>query len=214
MSKYVHPHSAFKPVVNTSLPAKEAPKLTPGTLASLTAPSGSLTNMPSASYSSSMYRSKNYMPVTQRAPVARIESVDEFPSLGSTMRRPSTSTNATTPVEAPKSSFASLARDWAKKQQEEEEKKKQEEALEADKKRLQYKSDARLSREVHKGIHKLLIGNKQITQDEEENDHDLPPPDDYDYGTYDIAGEEEEEEDVEYDHTNNYRRNKNELSTF
>jgi len=203
-NKYTYPFASSKPsmeVVNTSLPAKEAPKLAPGTLASLTAPSG--TPLPTTSYSS-MYRippSKYVKP----AAAIKVESTEDFPSLGSTIKKPIAVTA--------KASFADLARDWAKKKQEEEEKKKLDDALEADKKRLQYESDARLTREVHKGIHKLLIGKKRDIQ-EEEDQTNIPPPDDYDYDNYEVAGEEEEEEDIEYDPTTNYKRNKNELSTF
>lgn len=188
-------------VVNTSLPAKEAPKLAPGTLASLTAPNGA--PVPVTSYS--MYRPPQHKYV-KPVPAVRVESVDDFPSLGSTIKKPV--------VVTAKASFADLARDWAKKKQEEEEKKKLDDALEADKKRLQYESDARLSREVHKGIHKLLIGNKQVVQNDDNEQIDLPPPDDYGYDNYDAPYDEEEEEDVEYDPTANYKRNKNELSTF
>lgn len=109
-SKYVPPSlrngitaSTVMPssLVNTSLPAKEAPKLVPATLASLTG-NVSLT---------SSFKGMNLERVTiykgNAKPAALTE--DDFPSLGS---KPSTQ------VVKPTMNFAEKAREWAVKQKE------------------------------------------------------------------------------------------------
>ena len=97
--------AALKPVVNTSLPAKLAPKLEPVTLAAATA--GALEPM-----------------CIKQKKAANMTSMEDFPSLGGkpVVIRDATSTTT---------SFASLSRDWAVKAKEDEAKAKEEAAAEA-----------------------------------------------------------------------------------
>ena len=113
-------------LVNTSLPAREAPQLVPGTLASLTrnpnaqsvpAPSMPAPSMPSGRtcIPSEPYRRPAH--VSQRI----IPSSEEFPSLGGL--------RTALPKKEPTRSFAELSREWVKtaKEKEEEDKKRVEE---------------------------------------------------------------------------------------
>jgi len=109
--------------VNTSLPAREAPKLVPGTLAALTrnphatsaTSSTSIPSIPSAPYRSST--SEPYRRPTQRV----IPSAEEFPSLGGL--------KTALPKKEPTRSYAEMSREWVKtaKEKEEEDKKRAEE---------------------------------------------------------------------------------------
>lgn len=96
--------AALKPVVNTSLPAKLAPKLEPVTLAAATA--GALEPM-----------------CIKQKKTANMTSMEDFPSLGG---KPVAKIAV-----AAKTSFASLSRDWAAKAKEDEAKAKEEAAAEA-----------------------------------------------------------------------------------
>jgi len=96
--------ATLKPVVNTSLPAKLAPKLAPVTLAA--APSGTLEPM-----------------CIKQKKTANMTSMEDFPSLGG-------KTASKAPV-ATKTSFASLSREWAAKAKEDEAKAKEEAESEA-----------------------------------------------------------------------------------
>jgi hypothetical protein len=102
--------ATLKPVVNTSLPAKLAPKLAPVTLAAATAataaPSGALEPM-----------------CIKQKKTANMTSMEDFPSLGG-------KTASKAPV-ATKTSFASLSREWAAKAKEDEAKAKEEAEAEA-----------------------------------------------------------------------------------
>ena len=111
-------------------------------------------------------------------------------------------------------SYACLARDWAKKKQEEEETKKLAESA-AIQTAVAY--DDRVTRELSaklKQVRLQRIHHAQLHRNSlEEDESYIPPPvDDYDYNTYSVQEEEEEEE--EYDPTVNYRRHKNELSNL
>ena len=104
-------------LVNTSLPAREAPQLVPGTLAALTRnPHGtSATSATSVPSTSEPYRRPAH--VSQRI----IPSSEEFPSLGGL--------RTALPKKEPTRSFAELSREWVKtaKEKEEEDKKRAEE---------------------------------------------------------------------------------------
>jgi hypothetical protein len=95
--------AALKPVVNTSLPAKLAPKLAPVTLAAATAaPAGALEPM-----------------CIKQKKTANMTSMDDFPSLGGKPVVIRSAASTTT-------SFASLSRDSAVKAKEDEAKAKEE----------------------------------------------------------------------------------------
>jgi hypothetical protein len=121
-----------KPIVNTSLPAKQAPKLAPATLASLTSNGSTpITNssLSGGSGAKKSFASKfkeqvraaedpNYIPPPK---LVNFESEEDFPSLGGP--GPKKNTVVLPPVVAPSTqSFAEKAKDWAKKKEDEEEK--------------------------------------------------------------------------------------------
>jgi hypothetical protein len=209
--------------VNTSLPAKQAPALKPGTLASLTSDGVPLTTGASATGASATATagaaagaSAAYVPPHSRSwskPLAplqpmqkrtvALQSEQEFPALGGkkvvTPVKPSTNT-----------SFSDLAKDWAKKQKEEEEQKKKEEELAA----LNVLEERKLRDSLEKGIrvnfHRMTIGKKK-----EENfyEDERPVLAEDDYGLDEPVYEEEDTEEEEYDSTT-YKKTKKELSTF
>jgi hypothetical protein len=122
-SRWARPNPAN--LVNTSLPAREAPQLVPGTLAALTRnphatsaisaiSATSATSIPSAPYRANT--SELYRRPTQRV----VPSAEEFPSLGG---------SRVVPKKEPMRSFAELSREWVKtaKEKEEEDKKRVEE---------------------------------------------------------------------------------------
>jgi hypothetical protein len=120
-----------KPIVNTSLPAKQAPKLAPATLASLTS-NGSTAGSKKSFASKFAEQVKiaedpNYVPPPK--PVD-FKSEEDFPSLGGPKKPVATGAWGAKPVvknevveakpEGP--SFADKAREWARKKEEDEEK--------------------------------------------------------------------------------------------
>ena len=194
-----------KPVVNTSLPAQQAPKLQPGTLAAITS-SNAPTPPPTNSFLSRLKQEKQMVTASKMYNVnnmkkSAVPSDDDFPALGS--KKP---VAATTVEVKPATSFSDLAKDWAKKQQDEKEQAKYMTEVEQGKKKLDYYE--RLTLQVNSKLQKLQV-NKKVEEAEEE-EVELPPQDDYE--TYEEPVEEEEEE--EYDPTVDYKRNRNELSTF
>jgi hypothetical protein len=107
-SKYVPP-SMRDNLVNTSLPAKEAPRLAPATLASLTSSTtgtvGAATSSITSTLSSLRLEKKSVY-----QPLSKVQLTDDdFPTLG-----------AKKPVKAiiQGTNYAALSRDWAKKQEE------------------------------------------------------------------------------------------------
>lgn len=125
---------------------------------------------------------------------------DDFPALG---KKP-----VVTNVVNTTHSYANLAKDWAKKKQEDEEKTKQMAESEAIQAKLGF--DDRITRELSAKLKAVRLQCSRAVDAEEEQDI-LPPIDDYEvYNTFSAEIEEEEE----YDPTVNYKRNRNELSTF
>jgi len=186
-------------LVNTSLPAQQAPKLAPTTLAAATLASATLKPMEA----SQKYRA--YTKQTdekRRTPVANVESVDEFPSLGKAVPK------APKAADPPKAlNFASLSREWAQKQKEDEVKSKEEKEKQRIEENLLQKERERRSKEDEvlrkSGIFGIQLGRKKSDSDEEkyaeayksENSDDSYLSDDqYADDAYD---EEEEEEDCD-----------------
>ena len=104
-------------LVNTSLPAKEAPSLKPATLASLTVKSD--ISATTAAFSNMRFEKKSaYQPLTKSSLTKSIPlTSDDFPSLGS--KKPATaSVTASATVKTNTTNYAALSRDWAKKQEE------------------------------------------------------------------------------------------------
>ena len=110
-SKYVPPsmRDAAKktpmPLVNTSIPAKEAPKLAPATLASLTT-SGDIPSVTHSMKTMNLEKVSIYKGNEKKGNLTQ----DDFPSLG----KASTTKAPVKPV----MNFAEKAREWALKQQE------------------------------------------------------------------------------------------------
>jgi len=196
--------------VNTSLPAKQAPALKPGTLASLTSDGSPLATGTGAGTGASAYvppHSRSWSkPLAPLQPMQKrtvaLQSEQEFPTLGGKKVvapvKPSTNT-----------SFSDLAKDWAKKQKEEEEQKKKEEELAA----LNVLEERKLRNSLEKGIHvnfHRMIGKKK---EEDFYEDERPVLAEDDYGLDEPVYEEEDTEEEEYDSTT-YKKTKKELSTF
>ena len=114
-SKYVPSFMKDKPLVNTSLPAKEAPQLAPATLASLTsstagASASATTVGPTVAGITSTISNLRLEKKSIYQPLSKVHLTDDdFPTLGSK------------PVKAAVvqgTNYASLSREWAKKQEE------------------------------------------------------------------------------------------------
>lgn len=188
------------PLVNTSLPAKEAPTLVPATLASLTSNGESSTL-------DKTERSYAYKPRNKVANV-NLSSDQDFPSLGGASKKKTEESSAAKP------SFASMAKEWAKKQKEEEEIQKKEAEknalIEADRLKKE-KEDRSLLSSINSNLSKLL--NTKPMDDDDirkyESDH---ANDDYS-STSDEETYEEEDDTQEYvdDDAWNKRRNKNDM---
>ena len=124
-SRWARPNPVH--LVNTSLPAREATPLVPGTLASLTRNphASSVSSMPSqrvpsaTSYTSATSASEPYRRPAHARSV--VPSAEEFPSLGGM--------KTALPKKEPTRSYAEMSREWVKtaKEKEEEDKKRAEE---------------------------------------------------------------------------------------
>jgi hypothetical protein len=196
-------------LVNTSLPAQRAPKLAPTTLAAATLSTATLKPMEA----SEKYRA--YTKPTdekRRAPIANVESVDEFPSLGKAPQK-------ALPKVGPAMNFASLSRDWAQKQKEDEVKTKEEKEKQRIEDNLLHKERERRSKDDQvlrkTGIVGIRIPSKKTDSDEEKYDDayksensDEPYLSDDQYAD-DVYEEEEEEE--EYDGGWNQRKHRDEM---
>jgi len=149
-----------RPLVNTSLPAQNAPKLVPTTLAEATRASAAEPQAPKATYSASYATSQATYSASQTTysasqaghashasnadsrPPSRLQkhrvavsSLDEFPTLGKPKANANAQANAQ--ANAPAAAtwgaprFAELSKQWAAKQQEDEAKAKEERDKEA-----------------------------------------------------------------------------------
>lgn len=179
-------------LVNTSLPAKMAPKLAPATLASLTtnheaaAPkpyslSERLSALKTGTGSSGFspyqkhYQAPSSVALTSVKKPTNTE--EEFPSLGAAKPKAA--------VASGKPSFSELSRDWGKKQKEEEEKTKEEAKKEADHQR-------QLLQEQEKRQNIRIIPFRIVKKKEKKDD--LPLSDLSDDPPMEYEEEEEEEE--------------------
>jgi hypothetical protein len=98
-------------LVNTSLPAKEAPQLAPATLASLTSSTASTVSATTSSITSTL-SSLRLEKKSVYQPLSKVHLTDDdFPALGSKPAvKPAAIVQGT--------NYAALSRDWAKKQEE------------------------------------------------------------------------------------------------
>jgi hypothetical protein len=101
-----------KPIINTSRPAKEAPKLVPATLASIT----SNGQGGKGTYAAKMIEMAKVAANPNYVKPLDVASENDFPSLGGAKK----TTVVAEPVKK-SNSYASLARDWAKQKEDEEE---------------------------------------------------------------------------------------------
>jgi hypothetical protein len=185
-SKYVPPalresvkHSTL---VNTSLPAKDAPKLVPSTIASLT------------SNVTSSFKEMNLEKVSiyKNQPKSVSLTEDDFPTLGS---KP-----AAKPVVKPTMNFAEKAREWAIKQKEDE----RIAAEEAEKERTRISVERMMKEKAEneeKFYKKTLITLASVKKTNEWDRYDDRNDElsDYDDEPYESPLEEEEEEEEEED---------------
>jgi len=188
-----------QPLVNTSLPAKEAPPLKPATLASLTVKSD--ISATTAAFSNMRFEKKQaYQPLTKSSLTKSIPlTSDDFPSLSKkSSSAPAVKTNTT--------NYAALSREWAKKQEEDKIIAKEAAEMEQHKQQLE-----RMVREQNEKESKefrtrmVVLPSQKKTNDDTrkldigcyesegsvEEEYESPPE-------YDPEEEEEEEEEEEY----------------
>jgi hypothetical protein len=199
-----------KPIVNTSLPAKEAPKLAPATLASLTGGGSTVVSSSGGSGPKKSFAAKfaeqakiaadpNYKPPPK--PVD-FTSEDDFPSLGGPKKpaagawgAKATENVVVDPDEKPAvTSFADKAKEWAKK--------KEEEAEKARLKAIQ-EEERRREAEMMKSLPILGMRRRYLDDDDEDEDDYNQQYDESSLGedSYEVADEDEEltEEDEDED---------------
>jgi hypothetical protein len=174
-----------RPAVNTSLPARTAPKLAPTTLAQATQATQATLDK-NATQATLKPMNKKQTPMT--------ESLDEFPSLSKTS---STLKAAVAPTSSTASSYANLSKDWAKKQQEDKEKEEKEKEAAARWNALQREQREKEERSFKRtGIISFPHIQKKVDSDEEkymEDEREISEDDDL------SLEEEEEEEDFDED---------------
>jgi hypothetical protein len=187
--------AALKPVVNTSIPAQQAPKLEPVTMSKATL------NPEIAPL----------QPIRPRANT-NITSMEDFPSLGG-------KSSKILPTIKPAMNFASMSRDWAQKQKEDEDKAKDEAAKEALWAQLQQQEREKNAKELadlkKAGIiaipslnskkrdsdEELLEKKRYLTDDEDSSDPNIE----------DDGEDEEEEEEYGCDGVWDSRKHRDEL---
>lgn len=224
-SKYVPPsmrsHPSPASLINTSLPAKEAPKLVPATLASITS-NGEVPAVTLSMKNMTLERVSIHKPTTKAATL----SADDFPSLGKSSKAPaivsklvtnpsvtSSTTTSTTTAAKPAMNFAALSREWAEKQKEEA--RIAAEEAEKERMRLQLEMQAK-EKETTEFRHQRIIALPSVKKTNlmeqeqynhyhddlsEEEPYESPPEDDY----------EEEDEEEEYNSQWDGRRYRDEL---
>jgi hypothetical protein len=186
-------NSSYKPLVNTSRPAKEAPKLESGTLASLTK------------------QSTSYQPLSfQKNKPVSMSDDKEFPSLGSSKKVTEQTLNTT---------YASLARRWGEQKKEDEERQKKEAKELAEKTRLEKELAEKERRSFQVRSHSIYALSNRHNDDDDKYDigcdnrvaldddsYESPVNDEY----VDDDDDDENNEDDQDDGWNR-RRNKNDL---
>lgn len=209
-SKYVPSFIRDKTLVNTSLPAKEAPRLAPATLASITSITATGTSATAVTGITSTLSSLRLEKKSVYQPLSKVQLTDDdFPALGSKPAK-------ATVVQG--TNYAALSRDWAKKQEEDaiiakeaaekerariqsEQFLRQKEAKEAEEFRMR---NIMLPVKRNKVVEQVLdIGGNESDGSVGADSYDSPPEIEY-----------EEEEEEEEEETNSYwdgRRYRNEL---
>jgi len=186
------PTSSYQSLVNTSKPAQEAPKLSVGTLASLTK------------------QTTSYTPLSKQSKPVNVQSKDDFPSLGGSTKVQTTSLNNT---------YASLARIWGEHKKEDEEKAKKEAKDLAERKRIEKEKEEKERRlfkirspsintlsKRNNDDEKYDLGNNQGTSLDDDDSYQSYPSDN------DVVDDEDDDEnEEELDDAWNRRRSKNDL---
>lgn len=180
-----------RPAVNTSLPARMAPKLAPTTLAQATFDKNASQSHASQSHVSHASQTRTTLKPAIKSVTL---TLDDFPSL-SKPKTPSTlKPSAPSAPSAPSSSYANLSKDWAKKQQEDKEKEKEEKEAAARWNALQREQREKEERSFQRtGIISFPHIQKKVDSDDEKylEDERVISEDD------DLSLEEEEEEEEE-----------------
>jgi hypothetical protein len=168
-----------KPAVNTSLPARMAPKLAPTTLAQAT--------------HATFDKNATLKPMNKKAAPAS-QSLDEFPSLSKPKAQSAPS--APSVPSAPSASYANLSKDWAKKQQDDKEKEKEEKEAAARWNALQREQREKEERSFQRtGIISFPRVQKKVDSDEEKYLEEERVSSEEDLS----LEEEEEEEEEDFD---------------
>ncbi len=194
-----------KPIVNTSLPAREAPRLAPATLASLTS-AGAAAGSSKKSFASKFAEQAraaedpNYKPPPK--PVD-FTSTDDFPTLGAP-KKPGNVVVAPKPVvEAkPAGAYADMAKSWAKQKEEAEEKARQKAARDA-----RRRAEKEQLRRVMPSIRLHRHQEEYNSEDEEDRPYDessLGDSDSYEMPEDDQEPSEEEENEEEFNNDIGY----------
>lgn len=192
-----------KPIINTSRPAMEAPKLAPATLASLTSNSAVAQGVSNSGGvgSKKSFASKfaeqakiasdpNYKPPPKPIDFG---SEDDFPSLGSMKKSESGTSIASKTSSTSGSKFADLAKGWAKQKEEEAETERIRRAQEEQRER-----EASLMRSVNIGMMRRRHNDEYQDEEDEYNNYDessLGDDDSYEVPEGDDESSEEDEED-------------------
>jgi hypothetical protein len=197
-----------KPIVNTSLPAREAPKLAPATLASLTSGGSGAAGGSKKSFGSKFAEQAraaedpNYKPPPK--PVD-FSSTDDFPTLGGPKKPSSVVVQPKPVVEAkPTGAYADMAKSWAKQKEEAEEMARQKAAREA-----RRKAEEEQLRRVMPSIRLRRRAEEYNSEDEEYQDRpydesSLGDSDSYEMPEDDQEPSEEEENEDEFNNDIGY----------
>jgi hypothetical protein len=190
-------NNKVKPLVNTSLPAKEAPKLMPATLASLTS-NGNSGNMNSGKGTFAANFAKQAKLTSEPdSKLLDVTSENDFPSLGGPAKSvkgiwgtKSFSKDQTILPTENTLSFADKAKDWAKKKEEEAEEARRK-AIEEEKKH----NEAELHKRI--AVFNLKRNQRNITGEDEDDEYNndqssLGEDDNYEVPEYDEEPSEEE----------------------
>ena len=195
-----------KPIVNTSLPAREAPKLAPATLASLTSAGAGASSGSKKSFASKFAEQAraaedpNYKPPPK--PVD-FTSTDDFPTLGGPKKPGNVVVQPKPVVEAkPAGVYADMAKGWARQKEEAEEKARQKAARDA-----RRQAEKEQLRRVMPSIRLHRRQEEYNSEDEEDRPYDessLGDSDSYEMPEDDQEPSEEEENEEEFNNDIGY----------
>jgi len=197
-------------LVNTSLPAKEAPILKPATLASLTSNGstssiGSIVNTfgndmsSTKSYGAKFAEAQKIIDDPEYKPPPKplnIQSEDDFPTLGGakskTVPTKKKAVVVSEIIDSPvKKNFADLARDWAVKQAEDDEVERARVQMEEDMKKLAIDKRQHYMRRQNGPRFRRRVHNEDGENDDEDDNEENDYNDDDEYDSYSSVSEGE-----------------------